>query len=44
MWQEKNTEEVARRLKTNVKIGLAETEVEKRILEFGKNKLEEKKK
>ena len=44
MWQEKNTEEVARRLKTNVKIGLAETEVEKRKLEFGKNKLEEKKK
>ena len=44
MWHDKSTEEVARRLKTNVKIGLAETEVEKRKLEFGKNKLEEKKK
>ena len=44
MWHDKNTEEVARRLKTNAKIGLAETEVEKRRLEFGENKLEEKKK
>ena len=44
MWHDKSTEEVARRLKTNLKIGLAELEVEKRRLEFGKNKLEEKKK
>ena len=44
MWYDKSTEEVARRLKTNVKNGLAETEVEKRRLEFGVNRLEEKKK
>ena len=44
MWHDKSTEEVVRRLKTNAKIGLAELEVEKRKLEFGKNKLEEKKK
>ena len=44
MWHDKSTEEVERRLKTNAKIGLAETEVEKRKIEFGKNKLEEKKK
>ena len=30
MWYDKSTEEVARRLKTNTRIGLAETEVEKR--------------
>ena len=44
MWHDKSSEEVAKRLKTNVKIGLAETEVEKRKIEFGLNKLEEKKK
>ena len=44
MWHDKSTEEVLRRLKTNAKIGLEETEVEKRKIEFGKNKLEEKKK
>ena len=44
MWHDKNTEEVARRLKTNAKIGLTETDVEKRKIEFGLNKLEEKKK
>ena len=44
MWHDKSTEEILRRLKTNAKIGLAELEVEKRKLEFGKNKLEEKKK
>ena len=44
MWHDKSTEEVVRRLKTNAKNGLAEVEVEKRRLEFGKNKLEEKKK
>ena len=44
MWYDKSTEEVARRLKTNTKIGLAETEVEKRKLKFGKNKLEEQEK
>ena len=44
MWHDKSTEEVARRLKTNAKIGLAEKDVEKRKMEFGLNKLEEKKK
>ena len=44
MWHDKNTEEVARRLKTNTKIGLAEKDVEKRKIEFGENKIEEKKK
>ena len=44
MWHNKSTEEILIRLKTNAKIGLAELEVEKRKLEFGKNKLEEKKK
>ena len=44
MWHEQSTEEVERRLKTNIRIGLAETEVEKRKLEFGKNKLDEQKK
>ena len=44
MWYDKSTEEVARRLKTNTRIGLAETEVEKRKIEFGKNKLNEQKK
>ena len=44
MWNDKSTEEVARRLKTNIKIGLAEKDVEKRKMEFGENKLEEKKK
>ena len=43
-WHDKSTEEVARRLKTNAKIGLAEKDVEKRKMEFGLNKLEEKKK
>ena len=44
MWHDKSTEEVARRLKTNAKVGLAEEDVEKRKIEFGLNKLEEKKK
>lgn len=44
MWHDKSTEEVERRLRTNVKIGLAEKDVEKRKIEFGLNKLEEKKK
>ena len=44
MWHDKSTEEVARRLKTNTRIGLAETEVEKRRLKFEKNKLDEQKK
>ena len=30
MWHEQSKEEVARKLKTNTRIGLAETEVEKR--------------
>lgn len=44
MWHDKTTEEVARRIKTNAKVGLAEKDVEKRKMEFGLNKLEEKKK
>ena len=44
MWYEQSTEEVARKLKTNTRIGLAESEVEKRKIEFGKNKLDEQKK
>ena len=44
MWHDKSTEEVERRLRTNVKIGLAEKDVDKRRMEFGDNKLEEKKK
>ena len=44
MWHDKSIEEVARRLKTNIKIGLAESDVEKRKNEFGKNKLDETKK
>ena len=44
MWHNKDAEEVAKRLKTNMIIGLAETEAEKRKIEFGVNKLEEKKK
>ena len=44
MWHDKSTEEVAKRLKTNARIGLAELEVEKRKIEFGKNKLDEQKK
>ena len=44
MWHDKSTEEVERRIKTNTKIGLAEKDVEKRKMEFGLNKLEEKKK
>ena len=44
MWHTLAKEEVATRLKTNLKIGLAENEVEKRKEEFGKNKLDEQKK
>lgn len=44
MWHDKSTEEVEKRLKTNARIGLAKIEVEKRKLEFGKNKLDEQKK
>ena len=44
MWYEKSTEEVAKRLKTNARIGLAEKEVNQRKAEFGKNKLDEQKK
>ena len=44
MWHTQEKEEVAKRLKTNLRIGLAEREVETRKKEFGKNKLEEQKK
>ena len=44
MWHTLGKEEVAARLKTNLRIGLAENEVEKRKAEFGKNKLKEQKK
>ena len=44
MWHDKSTEEVTKRLRTNVRDGLALDDVEKRRLEFGLNKIEEKKK
>ncbi len=44
MWHMLKTEEVARRLKTSLKMGLAEEEVELRKKECGVNKLAEKKK
>ena len=44
MWHTLKTEEVIRKLKTSLKHGLAENEVTKRIEEYGKNKLADKKK
>ena len=44
MWYAMKIEEIAKRLKTNTKIGLANKQVEIRRLEFGKNKLDEQKK
>lgn len=44
MWHMLRTEEVARRLKTSVKLGLAEDEIVSRKEKYGENKLEEKKK
>ena len=44
MWHQKGVQEVERALKTNIKYGLSENQVKRRIEEFGKNKLAEKKK
>ena len=44
MWNSMRIDEVANKLRTNVKIGLAGEQVVKRKDEFGKNKLAEKKK
>ena len=44
MWHDKSKEEVARRLRTDIKAGLALSDVKKRRIEFGLNKLEEHKK
>ena len=44
MWYTQEKEEVARKLKTNTKIGLADLEVKKRQEELGKNMLDEQKK
>ena len=44
MWHTQEKQEVEKRLKTNIKIGLAQNVVEQRQKEFGKNKLDEKKK
>ena len=44
MWHTQKVDEVAKKLKTNVKIGLAQKDVEIRKAKFGKNKLDEKKK
>ena len=44
MWHMLRTEEVARNLKTSIKLGLAEEEVISRKEKYGANKLDEKKK
>ncbi len=44
MWHEMNVYEVLRQKNTNEKTGLKTEEVEKRKIEYGKNKLDEKKK
>ena len=44
MWHEMNVYEVLRSKNTNEKTGLTSQEAEKRKIEFGKNKLDEKKK
>ena len=44
MWHTLNIEEVIQSLKTNIKTGLAQSEVSKRKEEFGENKLKENKK
>lgn len=44
MWHMLRTEEIARRLETSIKFGLAEGEISIRREKYGENKLEEKKK
>ena len=44
MWYTKSIEEVARELRTNLKIGLREKDVQEREKQFGKNKIREAKK
>jgi Ca2+-transporting ATPase len=44
MWHNLKTEEVARGLKTSLKLGLAKEEAIKRREKYGDNKLQEKKK
>ncbi len=44
MWYTKKIEEVARELRTNLKIGLKESDVQEREKQFGKNKIKENKK
>ena len=42
MWQSLNLSEVKHRLKTNYQYGLTNAEIEKRLKEYGENKLEDK--
>ena len=44
MWYTKSIEEVARELRTNLKIGLREKDIQERKKKFGKNKIREAKK
>ena len=44
MWYTKSVEEVARDLRTNLKVGLREKNIEEREKQFGKNKIREAKK
>lgn len=44
MWHTMNIEEVKRKLRTNLELGLTESEVQKRRITYGENKLAEKKK
>lgn len=44
MWCTLEVQDVARKLKTNMQFGLSEDEVKKRQLQYGKNKLNEKRK
>lgn len=44
MWCTMSVQDVERRLKTNIKIGLSEAEAERRLSQYGKNKLQEGKK
>ena len=44
MWHTKNTDEIERKLNTNIQKGLTNQEVQKRQEEQGENKLKEKKK
>lgn len=44
MWSKLRVEDVEKKLKTNIEVGLKEEEANKRIAEYGKNKLKEGKK